>query len=222
MRVLCLIDRSLRASQGDIMGAAHVYLASEKRLLSASVTLHVRIHTWIPICTDTHAHTHKEALLNSRTPTPSLARPGRRACLCQQISGRRCVFLCLSLHSFHLLLQRLPICLRPHFISFHPTPAPPPPPTTTPEDSSGSVVFQTLWHCLFRKRDPAFHSRRFFPPVPPKTSPVRPTEGSLTKVIKAFSSRKIRRDPSLIAAPSAVLSSKVISAAPFHSCKELT
>lgn len=126
MRVLCLIDRSLRASQGDIMGASHVYLASEKRLLSASVTLHVRIHTWIPICTDTHAHTHKEALLNSRTPTPSPARPSRRACLCQQISGRRCVFLCLSLHSFHLLLQRLPICLRPHFILSHSSP-----PTTT-------------------------------------------------------------------------------------------
>lgn len=54
--VLCLIDRSLQASQGDTRGAAHVYLAYEKRLLSASVTLHVRIHTWIPICTDTHAH----------------------------------------------------------------------------------------------------------------------------------------------------------------------
>jgi len=57
----------------------------------------------------THAHTH--------TPTPSPEWLSRRACLCQQMSGRRCVFLCRSLHSFHPLLQRLPICLWPCFIS---------------------------------------------------------------------------------------------------------
>lgn len=63
--------------------------------------------------TRTHAHTH------THTSPPSPEWPSRRACLCQQMSGRRCVFLCLSLHSFHLLLQRLPICLWPCFISAH-------------------------------------------------------------------------------------------------------
>lgn len=120
----CLIDPcSLQASQSNISGAAHVYSAPEKRLLSAPVTLHVLIHTWIQFRkgADSHTctHTHKESLLNSHTPTPSLEWPRRRACLCQQMSGRRCVFRCLSLHSFHLLLQRLPICLWPCFISAH-------------------------------------------------------------------------------------------------------
>lgn len=122
----CLIDQcSLQASQGNILGAAHVYSAPEKRLLSALVTLHVLIHTWIQfrIGADRHTctHAHKEPLLNSHThtPTPSLEWPCRRACLCQQMSGRRCVFRCLSLRSFHLLLQRLPICLWPCFISAH-------------------------------------------------------------------------------------------------------
>lgn len=128
MHVLCLIDRCLQASQGNITGAAHVYLASGKRLLSASVTLHVLTHTWILICTETHARTHKKALLNSHAPTPPHCQPSRRACLCQQMSGRRCVFLCLSLRSFHLLLQRLPICLRPRFISSRSSPPTTPPP----------------------------------------------------------------------------------------------
>lgn len=65
---------------------------------------------------DTHARTKKP------TPTPSPEWPSRRACLCQQMSGRRCVFLCLSLHSFHPLLQRLPICLWLCFISAHSNP----------------------------------------------------------------------------------------------------
>lgn len=125
---VCLIDQcSLRASQGNILGGAHVYSAPEKRLLSALVTLHVLIHTRIQFCIDTHGRMHKEPLLNSHThtrvhthaPTPSPEWPSRRACLCQQMSGRRCVFLCISLHSFHLLLQRLPICLWPCFISAH-------------------------------------------------------------------------------------------------------
>lgn len=101
-------------------------------------------------------------------------------------------------------------------VSFHPTPAPspsPPPPTTTPEDSSGSVVFQTLWHCLFRKHDPAFRSRRFLPRHPKdEPSQTRRRYCSLTKAIRAVSSSKTRLDPPLIAAPSAVLSSKVIPA----------
>lgn len=95
----------------------------------------------------THMCTHKEALLNLQAPTPATpppVRPSRRACLCQQMSGRRCVFLCLSLHSFHLLLQWLPICLWPRFISSHSSLSLPPP-TNAPEDSSGSVVFQTLF-----------------------------------------------------------------------------
>lgn len=164
--------------------------------------------------TRVHARTHKGALLNSDAPTPSPARPGRRACLCQQMSGRRCVFLCLSLRSFHLLLQRLPICLRPRFISSHSsphTPPPsPPPPTTTPEDSGGSVVFQTLWHCLFRKHDPAFRSRRFLPRHPKdEPSQNRRRYCSLTRAVL---SSKTHLDRPLIAAPSAVLSSKVIPA----------
>lgn len=60
-----------RPAKAISFGAAHVYSAREKRLLSALVTLHVLIHTWIPIHididTDTQAHTrtHKEPLLNS-------------------------------------------------------------------------------------------------------------------------------------------------------------
>lgn len=77
---VCLIDQySLQASQGNILGAAHVYSAPEKRLLSALVTLHVLIHTWIQfridIETDTHAHMHKEPLLNSHTHTRAYALP---------------------------------------------------------------------------------------------------------------------------------------------------
>lgn len=126
--VACLIDQcSLRASQGDILGAARVYLAPEKRLLSALVTLHVLIHTRIQFCAERCKHTciHAQRAsfelihTHSHTSTPSPEWPSRRACLCQQMSGRRCVFLCLSLHSFHLLLQRLPICLWPCFISAH-------------------------------------------------------------------------------------------------------
>lgn len=84
---------------------------------------------WIQFCVDRHKHTCIHAqrasfeLVHTRTHThtspPSPEWPSRRACLCQQMSGRRCVFLCLSLHSFHLLLQRLPICLWPCFISAH-------------------------------------------------------------------------------------------------------
>lgn len=69
-----LIDQcSLQASQSNISGAAHVYSAPEKRLLSAPVTLHVLIHTWIQfrIGADRHTctHAHKEPLLNSHTYT---------------------------------------------------------------------------------------------------------------------------------------------------------
>lgn len=69
----------------------------------------------------THTHTQTRSLfLNAFSHTHAHALPKwpcRRACLCQQMSGRRCVFLCLSLHSFHPLLQRLPICLWPCYIS---------------------------------------------------------------------------------------------------------
>lgn len=60
VRVLCLIERSSQPSQGDITGDGHVYLASEKRLLSASVTLHVRIRTGTPTRTDTRARAHAQ------------------------------------------------------------------------------------------------------------------------------------------------------------------
>lgn len=198
----------------------------------------------------THARralAHKEALLNrrprTRPPPPPPRGPSRRACLCQQMSGRRCVFLCLPLHSFHLLLQRLPICLWPRFISSHSSPpllpshSPPP----TPEDSGGSVVFQTLWHCLFQKHNPALHSQPP-PPInlPPHFSnPVR-AGGRLTKVIKPcflycfiFKAAKlagIRRctsSSSLQLGPTPYLSGTcapphppLLPAAPSHSCGE--
>lgn len=143
--------------------------------------------------------THKEALLNLQAPTPATpppVRPSRRACLCQQMSGRRCVFLCLSLHSFHLLLQWLPICLWPRFISSHSSLSLPPP-TNAPEDSSGSVVFQTL-----------------FIPQPPPIPQTSPPSDGWKMVLKKKShqtfllSLKARRDPSLAAAPSADLGSR--------------
>lgn len=83
---------------------------------------------WIQFRIDTYAHTRTKSLFSNslshthtrpRAPPPPPEWPSRRACLCQQMSGRRCVFLCLSLHSFHPLLQRLPICLWPRFISAH-------------------------------------------------------------------------------------------------------
>lgn len=71
--------------------------------------------------TQTHTQTRTKGLFRTRThtSTPSPEWPSRRACLCQQMSGRRCVFLRLLRHSFHPLLQRLPICLWPCFISAH-------------------------------------------------------------------------------------------------------
>lgn len=128
-------------------------------------------------CTDTHARMHKEALLNSHAPTPPLrGGPSRRACLCQQMSGRRCVFPCLSLHSFHLLLQRLPICLQPRFISSHSSPPPtqPPPPhhhpIPTPHRTAVGLLFQTLWHDS-ENTVPLFTADTSFPDTP-KTKPV--------------------------------------------------
>lgn len=174
MRVLCLIERSSQPSQGDITGDGHVYLASEKRLLSASVTLHVRIRTGTPTRTDTHARTHKGALLNSHAPTPSPARPGRRACLCQQMSGRRCVFLCLSLRSFHLLLQRLPICLRPRFISSHSSP----PPTTNHHPRGQQRVC-----CVSDTLALFIPKTRFSQPALPSPAPQRRTQPDPQKVL---------------------------------------
>lgn len=81
-------------------------------------------------CTGIQFHIHTYARTKSffrtlaHTLTPSPEWPSRRACLCQQMSGRRCVFLCLLRHSFHPPLQRLPICLWPCFISAHSSPPP--------------------------------------------------------------------------------------------------
>lgn len=91
-------------------------------------------------CTGIQFHIHTYARTKSffrtlaHTLTPSPEWPSRRACLCQQMSGRRCVFLCLLRHSFHPPLQRLPICLWPCFISAHSSPP--------QEDASESVVLQ--------------------------------------------------------------------------------
>lgn len=132
------------------------------------------------------ARTHKEALLNSHAPTPSPAQPSGRACLCQQMSGRRCVFLCLSLHSFHLLLQRLHICLRPRFISSHSNTPPPHThtPTATPEDSSECVVFHS--GIVYSENTILLFTADAFFPDTLKTKPARPAKGSLTKVISFF------------------------------------
>lgn len=147
---------------------------------------------------------HKEALLNLQAPTPAnlppphpptTARPTRRACLCQQMSGRRCVFLCLSLHSFHLLLQRLPICLWPRFISSHSSLSPP-----TNQHPRGQQ-----WVCCVSDTLALFipTTQSSFPPIPRRTPP--PSDG--WKIVFLLSP-KTRRDPSLSAAPSADLGSK--------------
>lgn len=81
-----------------------------------------------------------------------------------------------------------------HFI---PLQSPPPlarsPPTNAPEDRSGSVVFQTLWHCLFQQHNPAFQ--------PMLLPPQRRTQSHQQKVSKTS-------PDSLAAAPSAVLGSE--------------
>lgn len=182
---LCLIGQ---ASRGRYRRSR-----SEKCLSPASVTLHVLVHTWIPICTDTHVRAQRGSFELARGLPHPHPRPSRRACLCQQMSGRRCVFLCLSLRSFHLLLQRLPICLWPRFISSHSSPPhthpphPCSPPTNAPEDRSGSVVFQTLWHCLFQQHNPAFQ--------PMLLPPQRRTRSHRQKVSQK--SRQTRSPPHL-------------------------
>lgn len=119
------------------VGRPRQYLGSCSCLLSPWKEVVIRLghvacsHSHFDTNSHRRGHRHtcaKEALLNLYThvPTPSPEWPSGRACLCQQMSGRRCVFLCLLLYSFHLLLQRLPICLWSCFIAAHFTPHPHP------------------------------------------------------------------------------------------------
>lgn len=154
LRARCvLIDPRLQASRGDITGAARVYLASEKRSLSAPVTLHVLIHTGIPICTDTHVHAQRGSfeLAGAHAHARHLPLPPP---LRGPVEGHafvsRCqdagVCSCASRSVRFIFSSRgCPFVCGP--VSFHPTPVSLPPPTNASEDSSGSVVFQTLWHC---------------------------------------------------------------------------
>ena len=140
MHVWCLIDRWLQASQGDTMGAAHVYLASEKRLLSASVTLHVRIHTWIPIL---HGHTCAHAQRGSFELARAHASPARRAQqkgmpLSADVRAQVCVPLPLAPFVSSSSPEAAHLSAAPfHFIPLQPPPhptttTPPPPHTNTP------------------------------------------------------------------------------------------
>lgn len=79
-------------------------------------TRYTILHGHTCACTShTNTRTQRAPFELALTPTPSPEWPRRRACLCRQMSGRRCVFLSISLASFHLLLQRPPVCLRPCF-----------------------------------------------------------------------------------------------------------
>lgn len=114
------------------------------------------------------------------------ARPSRRACLCQQMSGRRCVFLCLSLCSFHLLLQRLPICLPPRFILSHSSP---PPRSTTSHHPRGQqrvyCVSDTL--ALFiRKRRSCFPQPTLLSSIAQRRTRSAPQKAVSPKSAKLF------------------------------------
>lgn len=176
--VLCCGVVCLQASQGDITGDARVYLDSEKRSLSASVTLHVRIHTWIPICTDTHVHAQRGSFELAGAPPPPRGPVEGHAFVsrCQDAGVCSCASRSVRFISFS---RGCPFVCGP--VSFHPTPVSLPPPTNAPEDSSGSVVFQTLWHCLFQQHNPAFPR---YPRHPPP--PVRRVADSLKNVIRPF------------------------------------
>lgn len=134
LHVCVLMDQcSLQASQGNNLGSHSCLLGPWiEVVISSGHVACSHSHALESRFSSTHAlwrvrtHTNGGALMNpfAHMPTPSPEWSSRRACLCQQMSGRRCVFLCLSLQSFHPLLQRRPICLWPCFI-LAPTPSPP-------------------------------------------------------------------------------------------------
>lgn len=193
MHVPCLIGRPLHAGQGDITGAAHVYLASEKRLLSASVTLHVRIHTWIPICTDTHTLTRACAqrgsfeLARAHAPLPVRGPVEGHAFVsrCQDAGVCSCASRSIR---FIFFSRGCPFVCGP--VSFHPTPAPLPTTTTTKHHLRGQqrvcCVSDTLALFIPKNTILLFTADASSRPDTPKTTPARPAEGCLTKAVKAF------------------------------------
>lgn len=75
------------------------------------------------------------------------------------------MFLCLSLRSFHLLLQRLPICLWPRFISSHSSPPPPPPARRqlTPQRTGVGLLCSRHSGIVYSDNTILLFSRCFFP-----------------------------------------------------------
>lgn len=147
----CLIDRcSLQASQSNISGAAHVYSAPEKRLLSAPVTLHVLIHTWIQFRTGADRHTcthaHKEPLLNSRTHTHAYALPRVASWKGMSLSADVRTQVCVPVPLAPFVSSSSPEAAYLSVALFHFGSLPYPP----QEDASVSVIQQTHRRCVLQ------------------------------------------------------------------------